>query len=258
MTILDHAARVLATLARYRDGAGMMELAQATGLPRSTVSRLLQQMQAAGFLTRDTESQRYRPGLLVFEAGRHYRAGEPLLDAAEHAVAELARRTGHSAGVSVLAGRDVMAVRTRVGTQPLRVVLPPGERSPAIATSTGRALLARLDEAAIKALLDPYPEPPSARAPSDLATLLDRIRHVRRRGYEEAVDEVFVGLAAVAVALGDPATGEAVALFVAFSALHVPPAQRRTLATLLTHEAARLGRTFGDPHWAQASMQSGA
>lgn len=228
-----------------------MELADAMGLPRSTVSRLLQRMHEAGLVERDPQTLRYSTGLLVFEAGRGYRAGDPLIEAADAAIASLSRRTGHSFGVSVLVGRDVMGVRYRVGSQPLRVVLPPGERSPAMATATGRALLARKTDDAVRGLFDPFPEPPTSRAPASLEALLRRLAVVRARGHELAVDEVFDGLAAIAVAVsGDEGERMTVALFAAFSALHVSAPQRQALAAQLRQEAGRLGRAFGDPCWA--------
>lgn len=212
-------------------------------------------MEAAGLVERDDE-QRYRPGMVVYAAAWSYRSGEAFVEQAEAAITRLAQRTGHSFGVSILVGQEVMSIRNRTGTQPLRVVLPAGERWPAIGLATGRALLSRWDDADIAALLSPYPEPPTPLAPANLAALMERLEAIRLRGWEEAVDEVLPGLAAVAVALQDGTTGERLALFAAFSALHVSPAQRRTLAAALMAEAERIGQEFGDPLWPASGSEA--
>jgi DNA-binding IclR family transcriptional regulator len=246
-------ARVLKTLARHRGGIGMTDIARSCGFPRSTASRVLSQMVAAGLVERDTQNRCYGPGLLIFEAARQFKAGDALLEAAELAVSDLAGRTGHSVGISIRTGHDVMAIRQRTGTQPLRVVMPLGDRAPVVGTSTGRTLLARMTNDEIEQLLSPFPRIPSERAPGTLAALMDRIEVIRRRGWEEAVDEVLPGLAAVAVAVECPRSGEQYAIFVAFSALHVQPAQRANIVANLIAEARRMGDRFGDTYWTELS-----
>lgn len=243
---LANAAALLHWLKSHRSDIAVGEVSTALGWPKSTTSRLLKTMQRLGLLERDPATRRYRLGLLILELAGHHRAGEPLVEAADAALAELTRRSGHATGISILDGVEVVVLRSRAGTQPLRVVTPPGSRGPAWAASTGRALLARLPDAEIAARFRDFPQPPLPAAPHSLPALLQRIRRVRNAGWEEASDEQMPGLGGVSVAVADPQTGEAMALYVAFSALHVSRPQRRELGAMLLEIAGELAKRFGD------------
>jgi DNA-binding IclR family transcriptional regulator len=246
MSALSNAVSVLRWLGRNGPEAGVTQVAAALGLPKSTASRVLKDMAAHGLLERDPATARYRVGMLLLEVGRHYGAGQPLVEAADAALAGLTRRTGHATGISLLDGINVVVLRSRAGTRPLRVVTPPGNRGPAWATSTGRCLLARLDDGEIAARFREFPRPPLPAAPRSLAALMERIRQVRAVGWEEAEEESMPGVGAVSVAIVDPRTDEALALYFAFSALHVDKRERRALAALLREVAAQLAVRFGD------------
>jgi DNA-binding IclR family transcriptional regulator len=245
VAVVDQVARVLAELAQAEDGMGVLELAAAVDLPRSTMSRLLSQMRASGLVERDLMTQRHRPGFLVLEASRRCRGGLTLVDRAERAIVEFSRMVGHTTGISVLDDAEVFEVRGCVGSAPLRVVMPPGKRGPALGTATGRALLAWLDDEAIAHRFSPYPGPSFEASPKNLAELLERLELIRARGWEEAVDELNPGLAAIAVAIEDETTGERVAVYAAVSKLHVPEDERAAIGMQLLDAVAGLGRVQG-------------
>jgi DNA-binding IclR family transcriptional regulator len=242
---LANAAAVLHWLKRDHLDVAVGELATAKGWPKSSTSRLLSEMQKLGLLERDPVTRRYRLGLMMLELATRYRAGEPVVEAADAALADITRQTGHATGISLLDGIEVVVLRSRAGTQPLRVVTPPGDRGPAWATSTGRALLARLPDAEIARRFARFPNSARPAAPASLDALMQRIRRVRAQGWDEAADEQVPGLGAVSVVLHDPHAGEAMALYVAFSALHVNRQERRELAQMLLEMAARLRSQFG-------------
>ena len=242
---LANAAAVLHWLKRDHLDVAVGELAAAMTWPKSSTSRLLSDMQKLGLLERDPVTRRYRVGLLMLELATRYRAGEPVVEAADAALAEITRRTGHATGISLLDGIEVVVLRSRAGTQPLRVVTPPGDRGQAWASSTGRALLARLPDAEIARRFARFPLPARPAAPASLEALMQRIRRVRTQGWEEAADEQIAGLGGVSVVLHDPHAGEAMALYIAFSALHVGRQERRDLAQMLLETVARLRAQFG-------------
>ncbi|MCW5745534.1 MAG: IclR family transcriptional regulator [Alphaproteobacteria bacterium] len=246
MSALSNAVSILRWLRQHGPEAGVSEVASGLDLPKSTASRVLKDMAAHGLLERDTATARYRVGMLLLEVGRHYGAGQPLLEAADEALAELTRRTGYATGISLLNGIDVVVLRSRAGTHPLRVVTPPGTRGPAWANSTGRNLIARLSDREIARRFTPFPRLERPNAPQSLADLMQRVARARARGYDESDDESLEGVAAVSVAVADPQTGDAVSLYVAFSGLHVDRQRRRALAGMLLEIKASLAARFGD------------
>lgn len=242
---LANAAAVLHWLKNDRHDVAVGELATAMGWPKSSTSRLLSQMQKLGLLERDPVTRRYRVGLMMLELGRHYRAGEPLVEAADAELVELTRRTGHSTGISLLDGINVVVLRSRPGTHPLRVVTPPGTRGPAWANSTGRMLLARLDDAEIARRFTPFPTLPGSNAPATLEKLMQRIARARAQGWDESQDESLPGISGVSIAIDDPHGAPSFAIYVAFSSMQVSRAERRELVPMLFEIEARLRAKFG-------------
>ncbi|MBV9834364.1 MAG: IclR family transcriptional regulator [Alphaproteobacteria bacterium] len=246
MSALSNVVAILRWARGREPDFGVGEVALGLDMPKSTASRLLKDMARQGLLERDAATQRYRVGMLLLELGRQYRAGQPLVEAADAALIDLTRQTGYATGISLLDGSEIVVLRSRPGTHPLQVVTPPGTRGPAWANSTGRNLLARLSDAEIARRFTPYPALDRSNAPSSLAQLMERIARARALGYDESDDEALPGVAAVSVAMADPQSGDAMSLYIAFSGLHVNRQRRRELATLLLDVKAALVARFGD------------
>jgi DNA-binding IclR family transcriptional regulator len=237
---LANAASVLHWLKRGHPDAGVGELSTAMGWPKSSTSRLLKDMSTLGLLERDEATRRYRVGLLMLELGRSYSAGDPILEAADAELQEITRRTGHSTGISILDGADIVVLRSRPGTNPLRVVTPPGTRGPAWANSTGRVLLARLPDPEIARRLTPFPPPLRPNAPTSLPELMQRIARARTRGWDEAHDEALPGTSGISVAVAELDGKTAFAPYIAFSVSQVDEGGRAELAAMLQDMALRL------------------
>lgn len=253
---LANAAAVLHWLKSDRLDVAVGELAAAMRWPKSSASRLLSEMRKLGLLERDPITRRYRVGLMMLELGRHYRAGEPLVEAADAELVELTRRTGHSTGISLLDGVNIVVLRSRPGTHPLRVVTPPGMRGPAWGNSTGRMLLARLDDAEIAARFTPFPTLPSGNAPATLDKLMQRIARARAQGWDDSQDESLPGVGGVSIAIDDPHGAAPFAIYVAFSSMQVSRAERRGLVQMLFDIEARLRAKFGATPYLSAEQSA--
>ena len=213
--------RVLRFLASQPDPVPLERIARECGLPRSTAYHLLGVMVAEGFVAHLPEEHRYGLGVAAFEVGSGYTRQEPLQRISRRALAQLVDRVGHSAHLAVLHGRDVLYVveERAPGRPPL--VTDVGVRLPAHLTASGRALLAALPAAQVRAL---YPDAAAfvdrtgrgPRTPTALRTLLVE---TRQRGHATEDGEVTEGLASVAAAVldhtGHPAAGIAVTYAVA-------------------------------------------
>ncbi|GAB2632151.1 IclR family transcriptional regulator [Nocardioides ginkgobilobae] len=213
--------RVLRFLASQPGPVPLERIARECDLPRSTAYHLLGVMVAEGFVAHLPEERRYGLGVAAFEVGSGYTRQEPLQRLSRRALAQLVDRVGHSAHLAVLHGRDVLYVveERAPGRPPL--VTDVGVRLPAHLTASGRALLAALPPAQVRAL---YPDAGAfvdrtgrgPRTPSALRTLLTE---TRQRGHATEDGEVTEGLASVAAAVldhtGHPAAGIAVTYAVA-------------------------------------------
>ena len=97
--------RGLSILAAFHSGntLSLAELAEITGLYKSTILRLIGALQRAGFLQR-LEDGRFRLGPAVFQLGRLYQASFRLAELARPALRDLAAATGESASLYVREG----------------------------------------------------------------------------------------------------------------------------------------------------------
>jgi DNA-binding IclR family transcriptional regulator len=208
--------RVLRFLASQPDPVPLDRIVRACELPRSTAYHLLGAMIDEGFVVHLAEEHRYGLGVAAFEVGSGYVRQEPLQRIARRPLADLVDRTGQSAHLAVLHGRDVLYVleERAPGRPPL--VTDVGVRLPAHLTASGRALLALLPSSQVRAL---YPSPREfvdrhGLGPRTLTGLRRVLVETRQRGWAVETGEVTPGLASVAAAVldhnGHPVAGIAV------------------------------------------------
>jgi DNA-binding IclR family transcriptional regulator len=207
---------VLRFLASQPDPVPLDRIARTCGLPRSTAYHLLGAMIEEGFVVHLPEEHRYGLGVAAFEVGSGYSRQEPLQRISRRTLTTLVDRTGQTAHLAVLHGRDVLYVveERAPGRPPL--VTDVGVRLPAQLTASGRAILAALPPAQVRAL---YPDPSAfvdrhGTGPLTLSALRSVLSETRRRGYAGERGEVTPGLASVAAAVldhnGHPVAGVAV------------------------------------------------
>ncbi|OZI37497.1 hypothetical protein CAL29_03565 [Bordetella genomosp. 10] len=255
MSILDSATDVLRLLAHSGRDLTVTDVVNHLGVPKSSASRVLKQMMACGLLERDARTLAYRPALLILELSHQVRSSSSILDRMEDALQALVRETGHTAYISVLdeTCRDVVVLRVRHGSHPLRVVTWPGHRSPAVAVSTGRTLLARIPDDTLTRLYgEHYPVVP-ARAPGDLPALRKRLEQVRRDGWSIAMDEALPGVGSISCSVADPESGETLAFCLSFPVPQEDQDFVDALTQRLVGHARAIGRAAGDEFWTARS-----
>jgi DNA-binding IclR family transcriptional regulator len=197
--------RVLKFLASQPDPVPLERIARAADLPRSTAYHLVNAMIEEGFVTHIAEERRYCLGVAAFEVGSGFSRQEPLQRLARRHLASLVDRVGQSAHLAVPHGRDVLYVveERAPGRPPL--VTDVGVRLPAHLTASGRAILAALPPAQVRAL---YPDRAAfverhGRGPSSLSALRAVLAETRQRGHALEEGEVTPGMASVGAAVLD-------------------------------------------------------
>ena len=199
------AMRVLKFLASQPDPVPLDRIMRACGLPRSTAYHLMAAMVEEGFVTHLADDRRYGLGVAAFEVGSGYSRQAPLQRLARRHLATLTDRVGESAHLAVPHGRDVLYVieERSPGRPPL--VTEVGVRLPAHLTASGRAILAALPPAQVRAL---YPDREAfvqrhGAGPTSLSTLRSILTETRQRGFATEDGEITPGFASVAACVLD-------------------------------------------------------
>jgi DNA-binding IclR family transcriptional regulator len=197
--------QVLRFLATQPEPVPLDRIMRAVGLPRSTAYHLVNAMIDEGFVVHLPDDRRYGLGVAAFEVGSGFSRQAPLQRIARRPLALLVDETRQSAHLAVLHGRDVLYVleERAPGRPPL--VTDVGVRLPAHLTASGRAILAALPAAQVRAA---YPDKTAfttrhgagPAGPRQLATLL---QETRQRGHAIEDGEVTPGFASVAAVVLD-------------------------------------------------------
>lgn len=150
-------ARGLSVLRSFRvsdDGLGNAEIAERTGLPKSTVSRLTYTLQSLGYLTHAGKGDRYRPGPALLALGNMANSAISFVDLSAPLMQRLADQTRT---MSVLAVRDENKMQLVKTWRPAGVPslwLEVGHRMPLTGSSSGYALLGALSDDRFAKLLE--------------------------------------------------------------------------------------------------------
>ena len=149
--------RGIEILRAFRPGTDLLgngELAERTGLPAATVSRLTQTLVRGGLLEHDPLHRAYRLAAPVLSLAHAMRAGSPVLQVAAPMMRGVAEKLKINVGLAV-ADRDEMVYLESVRYNrkvSLRHVVA-GQRVPMELTSLGRAYLALAPEPRRRALM---------------------------------------------------------------------------------------------------------
>ena len=240
----DQTLRILAFLARQRGPVAARTVSEHLGIPRSSVYHLLSAMEQHGFVVHLGGERRWGLGTAAFELAGGYARQQPLARLGRPLVAQLADRTGQSAHLAVMTGRDVLYIAQERAPRRPALVTDVGVRLPAHLTATGRAMLALLPRDQVRAL---YPDASAfadrtgvgPRRPAELRELL---RAARADGYATEDGEVTEGFRSVGVAVPDHAGWPAASFAVTWATEMRPEPVTSELAALLSEAAAELSR----------------
>ena len=221
----------------------LQALVEATGLPKPTLHRMLQQLEGAGLLQREGDGRHYST------ATRLRRLAENLLlndshHGARHAVLRrLVEEIGESCNITALSGGEVVYLDRVETAAPLRFYLHPGSRVPAHCSASGKMFLAQMSATQRQRLLAHAPlERYTAKTLTDLDQLELEIKRVRRNGFALDDEEFLPGLLCAAVPVPAGAGRSNLCIAVQAPIIRLGPAKARQLLPALQRAALALSQ----------------
>ena len=200
MSLLARAAAIVGAFDERDPVLGLAELARRTGLPKSSVHRIVAELVSLRVLERQEEGRSgegYRLGLWLFERGELVPAHRSLSEAALPVMEDLREATRQRIHLAVLEGVDVVYVEI-LGTSGVDVSSRTGGRIPAHATGVGKVILAYSSAATVRARVEAGLPRLTPRTISTPGALTQELRKIRSVGMALDLEESHVGVSCVA------------------------------------------------------------
>lgn len=230
-----------------RNGAhpNLPDLAAGTGLPKSTLKRLIDPLIDSGLIRHDAPTGRYSLGPYTASLGGIYLNGLDIRDTARPVLEELTRSVQETSHLLVLADVEVICIDKVDSPNPVRMYSWIGNRLPLYCTAGGKALLAHQPEETILRVL----EAGLQRLTPQTITSADRLREelARVRDQGVAIDDVEnqEGIRCVGAPIFDQGTRPTVAISVSGPMTRVTRARLPEITGLIRRAAVEISRQLG-------------
>lgn len=243
---LGRALDLMESVAMAEQGAGLTELAKATGLAPSTAHRLLKTLQQRRYVNHDAERGLWFIGVQSFTVGAAFLRTRNVVAAARPVMRQLMEDSGESVSLAVLDGADAVYLAQIECRAMMRALARPGGRAPLHCSGVGKALLAALAEeerAPLYRRVDftRYTE----HTLTDADALEAALRPVTARGFAIDDEEFALGLRCVAAAIRDEYGEPVAAISCSGPTARVTAERVASLGQLVAAAATEIGAALG-------------
>jgi IclR family acetate operon transcriptional repressor len=237
---VDRGADLLVRVLEAERPVALAELVSASGIPKSTASRLLSALERRGLVEQDGERGRLRPGPAILRVAERGMLERNIVELAGPSLDALSECSGETINLAVPAPAGVEHVAQVDSVHFLGVGQWLGRSVDFHSSANGKVFLAHG-----RATL---PEELTTHTPhtvTDPAQLQAELTQIRRQGYATAVDELEVGLAAIAAPVRGARGDVIAALTISGPSLRLTLERICELAPILIREAGSLSRRLG-------------
>ncbi|QIX25204.1 IclR family transcriptional regulator [Nocardioides sp. JQ2195] len=243
---VDRALAILEVLA-HRGTAGVTELAAQLEVHKSTAFRLIATLEGRGLVEQTEDRGKYRLGMGILRLAGATTARLDVVQEARSVSRHLAAETGETVNMAVLSESSALYLDQVAGSSALQSHNWVGQHIPLHATSNGKVLLSGLTEERLDEVLGgltAYTELTITKK----GRLRAEVEKVRDVGYAVAVDELEVGLTAVAAPIHN-AHGDVIAsLSVSGPTLRLDGERLEEVIPMVVDAAAEVSHRLGWGH----------
>jgi IclR family transcriptional regulator, acetate operon repressor len=198
--VIARSAAILRALSEHSAGLSLGAIAKAVGLPRSTVQRIVNALEAEQFVESAGAGGGTRLGSALLKLVSHLDGD--VVAVARSDLEDLSRRTGETVVLYQTIGRQSRCLYDAVAEREVRIVPSPAAIQNFHATAHGKLALARMSDAAVREFVSPDGLPRlTDRTITDLPALLRELAEVRASGIAYDREEHGEGVCAVGTAI---------------------------------------------------------
>lgn len=201
--VITKVLAILELLDRAPDGLQLRDLAEKTGLNKSTVHRFASHLESEAYLFRD-QSGTYTLGPKLTRLGNGMSFQATLCNICRPTIESLWKSTGETINLAVLDRSDVLYIDVLETAHTFRLVSKVGMRRPFHCTALGKAIAANIDDERIKEKLFTNICFNDARTPksiTNLGRLKRELASIKRRGFALDEGEAVTGIRCLGAAI---------------------------------------------------------
>ncbi len=237
--------QVLSLFSRERSELSVMDAAKLLRKPRSTVYRLLAQIEEEGFLDRDPDTGRYRLGIRLATLGELALNSTSIQRIALPELRQLSEATGETATLLILVDGEGIAMQHVESRHRVAAKGVLGRHWPLHASAGGKTLLAWLPEEEQRSLIRHSLKRYTASTITSVSSLQRELLLIRQRGYATVRGEYMDDLWGVAAPVFNHREGLEAAITLGGPHSRVTQERFRTLGQLVVQACERVSRKAG-------------
>lgn len=237
--------QVLSLFTPERTELSVLEAAELLGRPRSTVYRLLANIERERFLDQDEVTGLYRVGIRLAALGELASHSTSLQRLVMPELRRLNSETGETATLMLLLGNEGITVDVVDSYQPLMTPGLLGRHNPIHASAGGKAFLTWLPKAQGDKLIVPPLKRYTPTTITDVRTLLKELEHSRRRGYTTVKGEFSPDVIGAAAPIWNHRDAMVATLTIGGPSTRVTSARLASLGKAVIEACERVSRMLG-------------
>ncbi|MEM7023922.1 MAG: IclR family transcriptional regulator [Pseudomonadota bacterium] len=217
---IDRTIEMLGLLERHEDGLSIQEFVAASGVPRSSVYRILNSLESHAVVQREARG-RYVLGSRLLGLAARVRQGprnEDLAALARPFLRQISARTHEASKISVLHAGGALCIEAMPGTSAYALAPLVGRSYPLHAGAASKVLFAAMDPRGRSAVLERGLRAYTQRTLTDPAKVEAELRRVRRNGWAEDRGEFSMSVRALGAPVHDASGGVVAAISIAYLA----------------------------------------
>ena len=242
---VDRALDILEFMAEHPRPFGATELSRILDIPLNSVFRILKRLTEREYTAQDPQSGGYQLSTRVFTLGMSLYTRFELRQRARPHLEWLCRETAETVQLQVAHGDEVLVLDTVNPEVSFYLRVVPGSRVYYHPNAFGKAILAFMPEAKVKALLPPKLPALTPNTITLLRDLLPQLERTRRTGLAYDEEEYTSGIVCIGSPVFDVQGEVAAGLGITAIASLLDPKQRQTFEQLVLECAHRVSKAVG-------------
>jgi IclR family transcriptional regulator, KDG regulon repressor len=201
---IHRAVQVIELLAASHSGFSLADVSRQTGIPKSSLFRILAALEQHSIVLQDHDRKIFRLGMKLLDWGNAALEKIDLKTMVHPHLIRMAHETRESYYLTILDGNEVIIIDRADNPEMWSIVARLGARSPVHATASGQVLIADLSEETLDRMIEQSGlKKFTAKTITSEVRLKKRLREIGRDGFAVADAEYKPDLCAISVPIHD-------------------------------------------------------